>query len=754
MIKLAKYLKPFIFLIIISIVLLFAQAMADLTLPDYMSNIVNYGVQQGGIANAVPKAIRQSGMEKLTIFMSTEDKAAVLNDYTLVDKNSLDYEKYLAEYPQLEKEPVYIINKINASETNRVNPIFGKAFLIVSGIEQMIADPSKAAAASAKLGFDKMGFDLSKIPAGASSDQVFAMLAKLPAEQLSKIKDATDMQFKALGDRMITQSAVGAVKAEYSALGMDTGKIQSSYIMRIGLLMLLLSLASAACTIAVGYFSAKVAAGLAKNLRRMVFTKVENFSNAEFDKFSTASLITRSTNDITQIQMLIIILIRIVFYAPIMAIGGVVRALAKSASMSWIIALAVVVIISLILIVFSIALPRFRIIQKLIDRLGLVTRENLSGMMVIRAFNTQKFEESRFDKANVDLTRTSLFINRVMVVMMPVMMLVMNGVSLLIIWVGAHRVASSHIQVGDMMAFMQYAMLILISFLMLSFMFIMIPRASVSAGRVVEVIETDATIVDPENTKPFSSDAPGQVEFRNVSFRYPEAEEDVLHDINFTAKQGATTAFIGSTGSGKSTIANLLLRFYDVSDGSILVEGTDIRDVKQHDLREKIGYVPQQSILFSGSIESNLKFGDENASREQLVSAAKTAQAMEFINERPDGFDSEISQGGKNVSGGQNQRLSIARALAKNPEILILDDCFSALDFKTDKALRKALKVYAAKSTILLIGQRVGTVMNADQIVVLDEGKIKGIGTHRELMEGCDTYREIALSQLSKEELA
>ena len=754
MIKLAKYLKPFIFFIIISIILLFAQAMADLTLPDYMSNIVNNGIQQGGIVNAVPKAIRQSEMDKLVIFMSAEAKTSVLKDYTLTDKTSPDYSKYLKDYPLIEKEPVYILDRITASEAGRINPIFGKAFLVVSGIEQMVKDPTKASAAGSKLDFDKVGFDLSKIPAGVTPGQVFAMLAKLPAEQLSKIKDATDKQFETLDSKIINQAAVGVVKAEYAALGVNTAAFQNRYITRTGLLMLLLSLASAACAVAVGYFSARVAAGLAKNLRRMVFTKVENFSNTEFDKFSTASLITRSTNDITQIQMLIIILIRIVCYAPIMAVGGIIRALAKSTSMSWIIALAVIVIISLILIVFSIAMPRFRIVQKLIDRLSLVTRENLSGTMVIRAFNTQKFEEDRFDRANINLTKISLFINRVMVIMMPLMMLIMNGVSLLIIWVGAHRVESSHIQVGDMMAFLQYAMLIIISFLMLSFMFIMIPRASVSAGRVVEVIETEATIKDPENPKSFSGTGNGLVEFKNVSFRYPEADEDVLHDISFTAKQGATTAFIGSTGSGKSTIVNLLLRFYDVSGGNILVGGADVRDLKQHDLREKIGYVPQQSILFSGSIESNLKFGDENASRELLDSAARAAQAMEFINEKPEGFNSEISQGGKNVSGGQNQRLSIARALVKNPYILILDDCFSALDFKTDKALRKALKGYSAKSTILIVAQRVGTVMTAEQIVVLDEGKIKGIGTHKELMASCDTYREIALSQLSKEELA
>ncbi|MCJ7727091.1 MAG: ABC transporter ATP-binding protein/permease, partial [Actinobacteria bacterium] len=520
-----------------------------------------------------------------------------------------------------------------------------------------------------------------------------------------------------------------------------------------GLLMLLLSLLSAASTVAVGYLSARTAAGLSRNLRKKVFNKVESFSNAEFDKFSTASLITRSTNDITQIQMLVIILIRIVFYAPILGIGGIIRALGKSTSMSWIIAVAIVTLVSLIIVVFSIALPKFKIIQNLIDRLSLVTRENLSGMMVIRAFNTQKFEEDRFDRANIDLTKTNLFINRVMVSMMPVMMLLMNGLSLLIIWIGAHQVAQSNMQVGDMMAFLQYAMLIVMAFLMMSIMFIMVPRASVSAGRVADVLETESTIDDPQDAKHFDNSTNGVVEFRNVSFRYPGAEENVLCDINFTTKPGQTTAFIGPTGSGKSTLVNLILRFYDISEGQILIDGIDIREVKQYDLRDKIGYVPQKSILFSGTIESNLRYADENASEEKLRTAAKVAQALDFINEKPESFNTEISQGGKNVSGGQNQRLSIARALVKDPEILILDDCFSSLDFKTDAALRKALKSYSGQSTILIVAQRVGTVMNAEQIIVLDDGKIVGKGTHKELIENCDTYKEIALSQFSKEEL-
>ena len=749
MFRLAKYLKPFIPMILIAIVLLFIQAMADLSLPDYMSNIVNNGIQQGGIINAVPGAIRQSEMNKLVIFMSPENKAEIIKDYKLIDKNSSEYDKYLKDYPQLGKESVYVLNKIDSQEINKINPVMGRAFVAVSGIEKIISNPSEAASAGKML-----GIDLSKIPAGATPDQIFGMLANLPSGQIQKIQSAIDKQFGTIGDKLIIQMAVVSVKAEYSALGMNINSIRNSYILRTGLIMLLLTLLSAVSTVAVGYFAARTAGGLSRDLRKKVFDKVENFSNAEFDKFSTASLITRSTNDITQIQMLVIMLMRIVLYAPILGIGGIFRALAKSTSMSWIIAVAIIVLLSIILVVFSIALPRFRIIQKLIDRLSLVTRENLSGMMVIRAFNTQKFEEDRFDRANIDLTSTNLFINRIMVIMMPIMMLIMNGLSLLIIWVGAHQVAQSNMQVGDMMAFLQYAMMIVMAFLMMSIMFIMVPRASVSAGRVAEVLESSSVINDPKDAKQFDSTLYGVVEFKNVSFRYPGAEEDVLHDVSFTTKPGQTTAFIGSTGSGKSTIVNLILRFYDVTGGNILVDGADAKEITQYDLRNKIGYVPQQSILFSGTIESNLRYADENASDEKIGSAAEVAQAMEFINDKPEGFNTEISQGGKNVSGGQNQRLSIARALVKNPEILILDDCFSALDFKTDKALRKALKTYLRQGTIIIVAQRVGTVRNAEQIIVLDDGKITGKGTHKELMESCDTYREIALSQFSKEELA
>ena len=746
MLRLARYLKPYILLILLTIALLFVQANADLALPDYMSKIVNNGIQQGGVENSVPAAIRQNEMNKLVIFMSTDNKALILGDYTLVDKNSSDYARYVTQFPALANEPVYVLNSIDKVENTKLNPVLGKALLIVSTIQQIMADPTKAAAMGQSL-----GFDLSKLPPGMD---VFSLLSNLPAAQLSQVVAGIDQKFATLGDSMITQMAVGSVKAEYAALGMDTAKLQTNYIIHAGVLMLLLSLLSVTCTMVVGFLSAKTAAGSARDIRKDVFQKVESFSNTEFDKFSTASLITRSTNDVTQIQMVVIMVMRMVFYAPIIGVGGIIRAIGKSANMWWIIAVAVVTLLGLILVVFSIALPKFKIIQSLIDRLNLVTRENLSGMMVIRAFNMQGFEENRFDKANKDLTSNSLFINRVMVIMMPLMMLIMNGVTLLIIWVGAHQVAQSTMQVGDMMAFMQYAMQIVFAFLMLSMMFIILPRASVSGGRIADVLETEPTIKDPQDPKPFNEPFVGTIEFRNVSFRYPGALEDVLHDISFTSKPSQTTAFLGSTGSGKSTIINLIPRFQDVSDGTIYVDGTDIRAVTQHDLRDKIGYVPQKGMLFSGTIESNLLYADENASQDTLKEAADISQASEFIFSNPEGMAAEVSQGGSNVSGGQKQRLSIARALVKKAPIYIFDDSFSALDFKTDAALRKSLKEKTGSSTVLIVTQRVSTIKNAEQIIVLDEGRIVGKGTHGELMEICEVYRDIALSQLSKEELA
>jgi ATP-binding cassette subfamily B multidrug efflux pump len=746
MLRLTKYLKPYLVLLVLSIALLFGQAMADLALPNYMSEIVNVGIQQGGIESAVPAAIRQSQMEKATLFMSADEKAQVLANYTLVDSNSADYAVMVEKYPLLASEPVYELKVIDAATRTALTPILGKSLSVVYAIQQAAVDPTKAAALGANA-----GFDLTKVPAGTD---LFSLLKMMPVAQVEKMTSAINEKFSAMSEKMITQAAAAAIKAEYTALGMDTAKVQSAYIWRIGGWMILFTFLSAVATITVGFLSARIAAGVAKDLRRDTFSKVESFSKAEFEKFSTASLITRSTNDITQLQMTLVLLIRMVFYAPIIAVGAIIRAVAKSPSMTWIIGLGVGLLLALIITVFIVALPRFKRIQSLIDRLNLVTREALSGIMVIRAFNTQNFELERFDKANVDLTSNSLFVNRIMVIMMPLMMLLMNGLSVLIIWVGANQVAASTLQVGDMMAFLQYAMQVVFSFLMMSMMFIFLPRASVSGGRIADVLAVKPSIVDPLQSKSFDPKKKGTVEFKNVSFRYPDAEENVICSINFTAKPGETTAIIGSTGSGKSTVVNLIPRFFDVSDGAIYVDGVDIREVKQSDLRDKIGYIPQRGMLFSGTIESNLRFADEAASTERLAKAAEIAQATEFIQAKPEGMDAEISQGGANVSGGQKQRLAIARALVKQPEIYIFDDCLSALDFKTDLALRKALKKETGDSTMIIVTQRVATVKNAEQIVVLNEGEVAGIGTHKELMKTCVTYREIALSQLSEKELA
>jgi ATP-binding cassette subfamily B protein len=742
MFKLIKYLKPFIGSVIVIIALLFLQAVCDLSLPDYMSNIVNVGIQQEGIENAVPKIIRKSELEKIIFFMEEADRTKVENSYDLLEKNKLskeDYDNYLKEYPNLEKEDLYKLNTKDKDVIEELNSIFGRPILIVSGIEEK--------------GLDALG-GKDKLPPNIPADtDPFVLIKKMPKQQIDAMKTAIDEKLSVMSDSMITQAAVKYIDNEYENIGIDTGKIQLNYILIEGLKMVLIALLSMAATIVVGYIGAKVAASLGKNLRQNVFKKVANFSNAEFDKFSTASLITRSTNDIQQIQMLMVMLLRIVFYAPILGIGGVIKVLNTDTSMGWIIAVAVVAMLILVVTLFAIAMPKFKSVQKLVDRLNLVTREALTGMLVIRAFSTQKHEEKKFEKANDDLTKTNLFVNRIMAVMMPMMMLIMNGITILIVWVGAHQVNEGAMQVGNMMAFMQYAMQIIMSFLMISMVSIMIPRATVSAQRIGEVIDTEFSIKEEQNPIKFDDNKKGSIEFKNVSFRYPGAEEDVLSNIEFVAKPGETTAFIGSTGSGKSTLINLVPRFYDVTEGQILVDGTDIRKVDIHELRDKIGYVPQKGVLFSGTIESNLKYGFEDAKNEELVSAAEIAQAMEFISAKPEGFKTEISQGGTNVSGGQKQRLSIARAIVKRPEIYIFDDSFSALDFKTDAALRKALKANTEGSTVLLVAQRISTVMNADQVIVLDEGRIVGKGTHKELMETCEVYKQIALSQLSKEEL-
>ncbi len=746
MLRLIRYLKPYWLMVVLAIGLLYAQAMADLALPNYMSDIVNVGIQQGGVENAVPEVIRQSQMDRVLLFLDDDEAEMVLANYTLVDESFSNYDQLLQNFPIAESEQVYVLNDITQEEIDVLNPVMGKSLLTVYMLEQIMEDPSLVS----QFGGDETGFDLSQIPAGMD---IFTVLPMLPEAQLTEMKNSMNGRFEVMGDSMVVQSASVAIKAEYEALGADLGKLQTSYILRIGSMMILLTLAGAACTITVGFLSARTAAAVARDLRHAIFSKVESFSKAEFESFSTASLITRSTNDITQVQMVVVMMLRMVFYAPIIGVGAIINATAKSPSMTWIIGLGVAVLLVVILVVFSVALPRFKRIQSLIDRLNLVSRENLSGMMVIRAFNTQNFELKRFDKANVDLTENTLFVSRVMVVMMPVMMLIMNGLSLLIIWVGSHQVADAAMQVGDMMAFLQYAMQVVFSFLMMSMMFIFLPRAAVSGGRIADVLEIETVINDPTEPKSFPSDSRGLVEFRDVCFRYPDAEECVLNHITFTAKPGETTAIIGSTGSVKSTIVNLIPRFFDVTEGKILVDGVDIREVTQKDLRDRIGYIPQQGMLFSGTIESNLRYGDDEASEEELQHYAEIAQASEFISKMEGGMQSEIAQGGTNVSGGQKQRLAIARALVKHPPIYIFDDALSALDFKTDAALRRALKAETGDSTMIIVTQRVATVKTADQILVIDDGEIVGKGTHQELMESCETYQQIAASQLSKEEL-
>jgi ATP-binding cassette subfamily B multidrug efflux pump len=746
MLRLLRYLKPYILLILLNIVLLFGQANADLALPDYLSKIVNNGIQQGGVESAAPRAIRQSEMNRLLIFAGADDKTLIAGSYTLVDQQSPGYDPYVKEYPVLAREPIYVRKDLDQAHLDKLNPVMAKSILVVYTIEQAMADPAKAAAMA-----QGSPFDLSKLPPGTD---FVAALGKLPAAQLSQMTAAINEKFAGLGNSMVSQMAVAAVKVEYEALGVDAAKMQRDYMLQVGGMMLLISLFGGACMIASGFLAARTAAGVARDIRKAVFQKVESFSSAELDKFSTASLITRSTNDVTQVQMVTFMILRMVFYAPIIGVGGVVRALGKGASMWWIIAAAVVALLGLISIVFSLSLPKFRIMQTLVDRLNLVTRENLSGMMVIRAFNRQEYETKRFDQANRDLTNTGLFVARVMVTMFPVMTLLMSGISLLIVWVGAHQVAESTMQVGDMMAFMQYAMQIIFSFMMLSMMFIFLPRAAVSGDRIADVLETDIAINDPPAPKTFPEPFAGRVEFRDVGFRYPGAQENVLCNITFTAEPGQTTAIIGSTGCGKSTAINLIPRFYDVTEGAIYVGGMDIRQVRQNDLRDKIGYIPQKGLLFSGTIESNLRYADKNASAEALGEAADIAQASEFIFSKEEGMSAEIAQGGGNVSGGQKQRLAIARAMVKKPPIYIFDDSFSALDYKTDSALRRALKEKTGDSTVIVVTQRVATIKNADQIVVLDEGQVVGKGKHHELLENCETYREIAFSQLSKEELA
>ena len=719
MFKLFKYLKRYVGLIVGIVVLLFLQAFCDLSLPDYTARIVNVGIQQQGIEDGVPDQIRITSLNRLKLFMTEEEQAVVDSFYT-------------------EDGDVCRRGDVTEEEREELDQIFSPAMMIAS---ELASDNETTAALKENMG----------LPADAD---LLAALEQAPGETLAQMQAGIEDTVNGLPESIVSQAAVAYVRAEYEALGLDVDGIQMRYLAVSGGKMLGLAFLGVMAAITITFLSARVAAAMGHDLRNMVYRKVIGFSSGEFHRFSTASLITRSTNDIQQIQLVMAMMFRIVLYAPILGIGGVLKVLNTNASMTWILGLAVVLILLVVIILFSVAMPKFTKLQKLIDRLNLVTREILTGIPVIRAFSREKHEEERFEKANRDLTRTNLFVNRCMTFMMPVMMLIMNGVSVLIIYSGAYAVDGGSMQVGDVMAFIQYAMQIIMSFLMITMMSIMLPRANVSAVRINEVLETEVSIRQPEDPKEPSPDVKGMVEFDHVTFAYPDGDENVLEDITFTARKGETVAFIGSTGSGKSTLVNLIPRFYDVTKGAVRVDGVDVREMDEKVLRDKLGYVPQKGVLFSGSIASNISYGCPDASSETIEKAAEIAQAADFIEEKEKKYQSPIAQGGTNVSGGQKQRLSIARAIAKNPEIFIFDDSFSALDYKTDATLRKALKKATKDATTLIVAQRISTILHADRIIVLDEGRMAGQGTHQELMKNCQVYREIAMSQLSEEELA
>ncbi len=736
MIKLGRYLKPFLISILAVIALLYGQAQCELALPDYMSDIVNVGIQKGGIEDGVPMVIRESEYRRIALFLEENEQKLFSDNYVLLETGKAN-DAQKESYPVLEKENVFVLKDIEEETRKELADALLKPEMLVSAIEQQSQDPTSEW--SQKL----------------HGQDPFALISVMKPEQLAELQQEIDQQLNALGSSTLEAAGAAFVKNEYRRIGMDLDALQNDYILLSGGKMLLIALLGTVCAVIVGLLSSRIAAGLSRNLRGKVFEKVEHFSNEEFNHFSTSSLITRTTNDIQQVQMVMVMMLRIVIYAPIMGIGAIVHVIDSGADMSWIIALCVVILLSLIGVLMSVAMPKFKINQKLIDKINGVTREFLDGMLVIRAFNTQAYEEKKFADVNEKMMKTNLFINRTMSLMMPAMMMIMNGASLLIVWVGGHQIEAGSIQIGDMMAFIQYSMQIIMSFLMIAMVAVILPRASVSANRILEVLQCDTRISDPLQPKYFDENKKGYIDFQHVSFRYPGAEEDVLHDISFTARPGETTAFIGSTGSGKSTIINLVPRFFDVTEGSIQVDGVDIREVAQHELRDKIGYVPQKGILFSGDIASNLRYAKEDAMQSELEEACRIAQATEFIESKPEGYETKIAQGGTNVSGGQKQRLSIARALVKQPEIYIFDDSFSALDFKTDARLRSALNEVTkkTKATVLLVAQRISSIMHAERIVVLDKGRVAGIGTHEELMKTCEVYQEIAYSQLSKEEL-
>lgn len=720
MLKVFKYLKSSIFSVLAIILLLFCQAYLDLTLPDYTSKIVNVGVQQGGIENAAIEQIGENTLDTLTLFMDSKDRKYILNQYEKSDT--------------YKGEDIYELKE--DSNIDKVSSIMARPMMILSYAEQ-----------DQKSDDSTVSFDL---PEGVTLEQALTMMSDVQRE---KMLDEINKKIKDIPDSIIDQAAVSFVKSEYQRIGVDTDTIQTMYIVKVGIIMLGIALGAMAVGILIVFIGSRMAAKLAKTLRHKVFTKVVGFSKNEIKTYGQSSLITRTTNDVQQVQMVVVFLLRVVFYAPIIGIGGVIKAMHTNADMTYIIGVAVVAILAVVITLFAIAMPKFNRVQKLIDKLNLVTREILSGLPVIRAFSNEKHEEERFEEANKRLTKVNLFINRAMSFMMPIMMLVMNFVCLIIVYQGAKGVDSGIMQVGDIMAYIQYTMQIIMAFLMISMMSIMLPRANVSAKRIMEVIETPDTIYNSDHLVEFNPEMRGRVEFKNVSFRYPDADYDVITDIDLVANPGETTAFIGSTGSGKSTLINLIPRFYDVTDGELLVDGVNIKDVDLKKLRDKIGFVPQKGVLFTGTIKDNIKYGNDNITDEDVNKALEVAQATEFVSKLKGGVDYDISQGGTNVSGGQKQRLSIARAIAKDPDIYVFDDSFSALDFKTDAKLRGELAKITKNKTVLIVAQRISTIMNADKIVVLDEGRVVGIGKHKDLLENCSVYKEIALSQLSKEEL-
>ena len=719
MLKLFRYLKKAYLPVICIVALLIMQALCELSLPTYTSNIVNVGIQQGGIEDAVPEVMREQTFQGLSAVMKKDDAEEMKDAYELYSKDKVADSKY----DTYKDGRLYVRKDISSEERKDLDQSMSKAMIILSSqmAKQIAANPQAA--------------------------------AQLSDDQKQMMQQMENMDVNDMPDSIISQAAITFVETEYREIGIDLDSIQTRYLLKTGGIMIGIAFLSMTAAVLVTLASARLAARLSRVLRDKIFKKVMDFTNSEFDRFSTASLITRSTNDIQQIQLFMTMMFRIVVYAPLLGIGGIIKVLNTNATMTWTIALGVVAIMLVIFILFKVAMPKFKILQKLIDRLNLVTREILTGLSVIRAFSTEKHEEERFDEANKNLMKTNLFVNRAMTFMMPVMMLIMNGMTVLIVYAGAGNIDAGNMQVGDLMAFIQYAMQIIMAFLFISMVSIMMPRAQVAAERVNEVLDTDIMIKDPEEPKKFLPEKKGEVEFKEVYFCYPDADEAVLHNISFVAPAGKTTAFIGSTGSGKSTLINLIPRFFDVTRGSILVDGQDIRDVKHADLCEKIGYVPQKGVLFSGTIESNLKYGKEDATEEEIRRAARIAQATDFIEEKEEKYQSPIAQGGSNVSGGQKQRLSIARAIAKDPEIYIFDDSFSALDYKTDVTLRSALQKETKGSTTLIVAQRISTILHADQIIVLDEGNIVGKGTHEELLQTCPVYQQIAKSQLSEDDL-